>query len=383
MKTSLSRPRSARGFTLIELLVVIAIIAVLIGLLLPAVQAAREAARRIQCVNNLKQLALACHNYHDGNLCFPRGTFYVKPENCGRYKGGASWLISILPFVEQSAGANAFNFSLFPAGPANSTIVALGYSALWCPSDGAVTTAVSTTTPNASLGSCVGVAGPVTPAWKIQHSSYASSNGPLTVRPVGPPTDFAGISGVTDPNYSTIVGQGQGVIYYGSIVSVGGITDGTSNTFLMAEKNYAKLDTNNQIVWFQWFSGAPSDTAFSTLLPPNPRRVFNPYLVLVPPAEDLNVPGGGSSETNSASSNHPGGANFAMCDGTVRFVKDTINSWPINPATGLPPGMTYQGPNGTPQTGLNSYVTTGFLQQGVYQSLSTRAGGEVVSADQY
>src|SRR5665213_3254417 len=88
------------AFTLIELLVVIAIIAVLIALLLPAVQAAREAARRIQCTNNLKQLALASHNYHDGNLCFPRGTFYVKPENCGRYKGGASWMIALLPYME-------------------------------------------------------------------------------------------------------------------------------------------------------------------------------------------------------------------------------------------------------------------------------------------
>src|ERR1700761_777705 len=109
-----------QGFTLIELLVVIAIIAVLIALLLPAVQSAREAARRIQCTNNLKQLGLACHNYADSNLCFPRGTFYTAPA-CGRYKGGPSWLIALLPYVEGSPIANAFNYSTFAPGAENST----------------------------------------------------------------------------------------------------------------------------------------------------------------------------------------------------------------------------------------------------------------------
>jgi len=381
-KLLLSRHRSARGFTLIELLVVIAIIAVLIGLLLPAVQAAREAARRISCVNNLKQLSLACHNYHDANLCFPRGTFYVKPENCGRYKGGPSWLISLLPYVEGSPIANSFNFSLFPPGPSNSTVIAIGLTAMWCPSDGSVSNAVSTTTPNSSLGSCVGVAGPVSPPWLLQHTSYAANAGPLPERPVGPPTDFANIAGVVDNNYSACVGQGLGVVNYGSVNGIGAITDGTSNTFLLAERNYRALDAANKIVWFQWFSGAYSDTGFSTIYPINPGRVFNPYTLLVAPAEDLNVPGGGNAFTIAASSNHPGGANFAMCDGTVRFVKDTISSWAIDLTTGLPAGVSYTAAPPNPGSGFNQYSGT-FPIAGVYQALSTRAGGEVISADQY
>src|SRR5438876_12000684 len=104
--------RSARGFTLIELLVVIAIIAVLIALLLPAVQSAREAARRIQCTNNLKQLALACHNYEDAHQSFPSGTYYMHPAVCNRYKQGPSFYLSLLNFFEQVNVANAYNYSL-------------------------------------------------------------------------------------------------------------------------------------------------------------------------------------------------------------------------------------------------------------------------------
>jgi prepilin-type N-terminal cleavage/methylation domain-containing protein/prepilin-type processing-associated H-X9-DG protein len=386
MNRSFSRSRSTGGFTLIELLVVIAIIAVLIGLLLPAVQSAREAARRIQCVNNLKQLALACHNYHDGNLCFPRGTYYMKPENCGRYKGGSSWLISLLPYVEGSPIANAFNFSLFPPGPSNSTVVATGLGSMWCPSDGKVSTAITTTTPNNSLGSCVGVVSSATP-WTLQHTSYAASAGPIPERPFGPQTDFAGINpNAPDTNYSGCVANGLGVINYGSYNSINSITDGTSNTFLISEKNYAKLDAANQIVWFQWFSGATSDTSFVSLWPPNPMRVFNPYapgVTTMANAEDLNyLGGGGNSTTAAAGSNHPGGANFAMCDGTVRFIKDTVQSWQIDPTTGLAVGMVAAPyPTAGPATGANQFsVIPPF---GVYQALSTKASGEVISADQF
>ena len=101
-----------RGFTLIELLVVIAIIAVLISLLLPAVQSAREAARRAQCVNNLKQIALACHNYHDINLSFPPGSMVNDIKKPGGW-GGAwwPWCAKILPQIEQNPLYNSINFS--------------------------------------------------------------------------------------------------------------------------------------------------------------------------------------------------------------------------------------------------------------------------------
>jgi len=125
-----SRRRSRFGFTLIELLVVIAIIAVLIALLLPAVQQAREAARRTQCSNNLKQIGLALHNYHDVNLCFPPGSIsvlYINPLdiNLQRYADpeepldtydpaiglhGTSWMLQILPFIEQNTVYDEWNF---------------------------------------------------------------------------------------------------------------------------------------------------------------------------------------------------------------------------------------------------------------------------------
>jgi prepilin-type N-terminal cleavage/methylation domain-containing protein/prepilin-type processing-associated H-X9-DG protein len=385
MKVPSIRRRATRGFTLIELLVVIAIIAVLIALLLPAVQAAREAARRIQCVNNLKQLGLACHNYLDSNLCFPRGTFYVKPEGCGRYKGGASWLISLLPYVEGSPIANSFNFSLFPPGFANSTVIAVGLTAMWCPSDGKVNVAYSTNTPGNVLGTCVmPYNATVATPWNCQHTSYAASCGPIMERPIGPATDFAGVGGVLDSNYSGCVSQGQGVICYGSATGIGAITDGTSNTMLIGEKNYSKLDAASIGVWFQWFSGSYSDTGFSTLTPMNVTRVFNPYNILgTGGAEQLNQSDGGNATMSSAGSNHPGGCNFAFCDGSVKFLKDTTASWPINVATGLPTGMIYTAPT---TTGYNNYTWTGGVQtvpNGVYQSLSTKAGGEVISADQY
>src|SRR5215213_8186435 len=150
------RPVSGRGtrvpagFTLIELLVVIAIIGVLIALLLPAVQAAREAARRVQCTNNLKQLGLALHNYESANgivvmqSMYPAGNY---PPTKSHTTGGASygWTVALLPFLEQAPLFNAFNFSAYvwntgvkEAHPgANTTVGYTQLGSLLCPSDGA------------------------------------------------------------------------------------------------------------------------------------------------------------------------------------------------------------------------------------------------------
>ena len=178
--TSIRRNHAAtRGFTLIELLVVIAIIAVLIALLLPAVQSAREAARRIQCTNNLKQLALACHNYHDGNGVFPRGTYYMFPNSCNRWKQGPSFLLSLFPYIEQSNLTNAYNYSLHDYQAANSTVQGIGVAAFWCPSDPSVSVPIVTNTPRNFLGGCSGVSGPQPGNWTIYHTSYGGNAGVL------------------------------------------------------------------------------------------------------------------------------------------------------------------------------------------------------------
>jgi prepilin-type N-terminal cleavage/methylation domain-containing protein len=125
-----------RGFTLIELLVVIAIIGILIALLLPAVQSAREAARRAHCTNNLKQLALAAHGYSDAHGVFPLGSFKQPPpvDPCrGSHEHGV--LIALLPFLEQRPLFGAFNSSVHYETAPNSTIMGAGLSVLWCPSD--------------------------------------------------------------------------------------------------------------------------------------------------------------------------------------------------------------------------------------------------------
>ena len=134
MTMSCRRPR--RGFTLIELLVVIAIIGVLIALLLPAVQAAREAARRVQCTNNLKQLALAAQSYHDANGCFPGNSYtgqFFNPPN--KYYENFSAFVRMLPYFEQAPMYNATNFNLTSGNWENATICGVQVASLLCPSD--------------------------------------------------------------------------------------------------------------------------------------------------------------------------------------------------------------------------------------------------------
>ncbi len=203
----------------------------------------------------------------------------------------------------------------------------------------------------------------VNPPWLFYHTTYAGSAGVFPAYPAGP-------SGV-DPNYSSIVAQANGVIHFASATKLSSITDGTSNTFLLAERNFHSLQpVAAQQVWFYWFSGAYSDTMFTTLYPVNPTKVISGE------AQDYDVPGGGNATEEAAGSNHPGGANFAFCDGSVRFIKDSIQSWQINPSTYLPNGVTYPGTT-------TSYVIAPGTTYGVYQALSTRNGGEVISADQY
>jgi prepilin-type N-terminal cleavage/methylation domain-containing protein/prepilin-type processing-associated H-X9-DG protein len=349
------RPRSlaaSRGFTLIELLVVIAIIGVLIALLLPAVQAAREAARRSQCVNNLKQLALGASNYEATFGSFAMGTPFRSFAE-GWVDDGQSNFVSLTGQIEQQALYNATNFSRDIYYSANSTVQATGLSILWCPSD---PVAARKKVPDYQYSDI--------PFGKniVSYTSYGGSAGMFYIHPAS--YSAAGVASVP-----TLTTQSNGIFYVNSAVRLADITDGTSNTIMYGERGHSLLSGESQDDWHWWFDGYYADTMFTTLYPMNPFR-------------KLNTGGTSGFLTNayvfSASSLHPAGANFAFCDGSVRFLKDTINTMPFSQSTGQPLGITGDYTNYT-----TPFTIAPGTKFGVYQALSTRNGGEVISADAY
>jgi prepilin-type N-terminal cleavage/methylation domain-containing protein/prepilin-type processing-associated H-X9-DG protein len=357
-----SRP-SSRGFTLIELLVVIAIIAVLIALLLPAVQSAREAARRAQCVNNMKQLALACHNYESANGTFPMGrNNQVYIDTSGStiqgYHDGWGQFGGLLLYTEQTALYNAINISLGIYQVRNSTFPGVGITFLWCPSDAEINGLRFFETQAGWDGTTIGIC----------YTSYRGMMGTY----MGNPNILAAIQGEQGMFPDTGYGWYKPGAPTQSPVKIASITDGTSNTFLFGESAQGKLskvgcgpgggcpfEGNG---W--WADSDFADASMSAFYPPNLKGADVTILA-------GNCDLGGTIAGESATSFHPGGCNFAFADGSVRFIKDSINSW--NWASVL----TRQDQNTCiPQLAVGTPI-------GIYQALSTRNGGEVISSDQY
>jgi prepilin-type N-terminal cleavage/methylation domain-containing protein/prepilin-type processing-associated H-X9-DG protein len=357
-------PGARRGFTLIELLVVIAIIAVLIALLLPAVQSAREAARRIQCTNNLKQLALACHNYLDSYQVLPPGALYMgvvgvngvsPPPALNRQR---SYLVNLLQYVEQGSAYNAFNQNYHAYTCPNTTVVSVGLSTCWCPSDPIVAQPVNMGPPQYFAGWCPGGAP------YMRYTSYLGNAG----------TWFTSVAR-TASNWDAINNQMNGVIYYDSKIGIANLTDGTSNTLLIGEAVYGYTDSGGGSHW--WVSAGYGQTELTTFYGVNPQK-------RIAPSVDAGPGNAWGIFNSSLSSNHPGGANAAFGDGSVKFIKETVNSWPIDTNGNCP----WVQVNGTAPGGLTGGNTLTYVPptpQGlpVLQAISTRAGGEVVSADQY
>jgi len=321
------------GFTLIELLVVIAIIAVLIALLLPAVQAAREAARRAQCVNNLKQMGLAIANYEATHGVYPMGALKRTPlDGCLR-NFGYSWMDYILPYTEQNASYSSLNFSLSYASLGNVTCFGNKVNGFVCPSD----------TPNAP-----------SPAGYVPSAQVS----------------YYGVAGLTENNfYRWATSSGHNIDRCGAIDSEGvfgkpnmclrisEVPDGTSNTAYVGEKSRFPNEPANSNFNFGYcvdvFGGPPVNG-----IPTWPNDIRVTGLAYCVPA--INAPanltsarkaigaGGGNFGTTQYSFNRPvgwindptcvtnlgqfgfrsfhaSGATFLFGDGSVKFIKQTMN----------------------------------------------------------
>jgi prepilin-type N-terminal cleavage/methylation domain-containing protein len=292
--------RRQRGFTLIELLVVIAIIAVLVALLLPAVQQAREAARRSSCKNNLKQVGLAIANYHDTAQTFPPGS--VALPN-GTVNTGTGWGIALLPFLDQSPLYNQYNSSLLNVDPANMPVLQQKVTVYNCPSDINVG---QLQTPGS------GPALPAAPLNKVAVSTYRAVAGVSSNC-----SDFWDgqyafgnlIRTYRGPIHCVDSNTGQGCERVASCI------DGLTSTLFVGE--WSSINTPSRLT-FWGFSYAQ----YTMSGPSNP--VCVPYNFGLP---DYIAMGNGNNGSKRAfGSFHVGGVQFVLGDGSVRFISSNINA---------------------------------------------------------
>jgi prepilin-type N-terminal cleavage/methylation domain-containing protein/prepilin-type processing-associated H-X9-DG protein len=291
-----------RAFTLVELLVVISIIGVLIALLLPAVQAAREAARKIHCANNLKQIGLAVLNHEAAYGTLPPGGVTEGP--CCGTKSGISWTISILPYMEQQALYDQYDHTKFNEDPVNAPVREAEVPGHTCPSDEGV----------GELG--VPASGPAS-GLQIQYrrGSYRANTGKTLnaawwgAQSAGQMFDkFPWPGGWRGPMYTI------GAINY-DVVKLSQITDGTSDTFLVGEMASA---TNPQRRTYWAYSYAAFNKSMITT---QSRTLLADYDQCV----KIGGPGGDSPCKGGWGSLHPGGLQFVYVDGSVRWFNESTD----------------------------------------------------------
>ncbi|MFT3920981.1 MAG: DUF1559 domain-containing protein [Myxococcales bacterium] len=304
------------GFTLVELLVVIAIIGVLVALLLPAVQMAREAARRTQCVNQLRQLGLASHSFHDTNKAFPPGVYQMKFSAAPQYRG-ISLYVKLMPYLEQASLVQGWD----ETDPVNNTLggtsakTAQKIKVLLCPSDYLPQNPIATSSALYAL------------------TSYGGNGGARSYDPATATND--GIFHVIGPGSETNPG--------GQPIRMAEVSDGLSNTILFGERSHTD-PVHDSLVGQSGGGGGGGGGGSSTALnkisavgwwaPSGGRLAAGDVTLSAAALINYRIPQGTSSGTFQQTlynqricafgSNHPNGANFAMGDGSTRFITQTL-----------------------------------------------------------
>ncbi len=286
------------GFTLVELLVVIAIIGILVALLLPAIQAAREASRRSSCSNNVKQLGLAVHNYHDTFRIFPAGSLSSAPINyttanwCSTgtaAQSRAPWTVLVLPFIEKSAQHELFDFGLQFTSTSNVPGAAVNHA-----------------------------------QFSVNNASYQCPSDPNSKRDNNNCCYFGVQGGGTAPNCVTQAPSRvffvNGVLYHNSACGFSDVLDGTSNVFMIGETKYC-LTKGGRADGFHagWAAATKLDSFGMPLVLAAAMLPINGYPDHGGNSDTLNY------QTRLFGSFHPGGCQFALCDGSVRFVSETLD----------------------------------------------------------
>lgn len=312
-----------RGFTLVEVLVVVAIIGILMALLLPAVQSARESARRTQCANNLHQLGLAMLNYHDTCRSFPPG-FLVRGHLGNNTPGGWAWGVFLMPYIEQCALQDKLSPTKYTLeevinDPALLPMLQVQLPVFRCPSSliGPMRTHLGAPNP------------------KVATANYTCCRG------------FYNFTGVTH-----LTKQNNGVFYGESGTPIQRVTDGTGCTLALGERTAFGANLNNDASWPSW-CGPGGGGAMNTV------------------SSSVSFPLNDPTSIHAFSSQHPGGATFCFADASVRFLSQNVQ---FNTA-GLSPGN-----NGNPADFLRA-AWQGRL--GVYQLLGARNDGQSIPEDQY